>query len=791
MKEYDDRKVAHQVTNKEMRYTSLDRQHEANDDKNGVQEPNHGPMHDHDKRQQHTELMRQISSDRDTGHVVDEKNDIEVDDSRFGRRGNERSKRPKKAKKYREWGPESRKSIGKHLPRGGRKRKFTDNRDMYDNYPELEDNFSEDNEDTGQSASDISGASRPSSPQEPRVETARPESWSWKPTYHEARYYDERKSKAAKRRPAHHGYYERETPMFSPFIGDTRRYYLSPTATELRLDDMFSQMLHRQDSMLMRLDTIVNLLQKTVKAITAKSSHGTSVLPNESNSFQDNEVQSSLRRTRKNISDSETEGEYCRPWESEKAQHSRHMNNGEKGRKGQNNNGNNSRSFVDLDVNKPSASHNGGRTEMRDNIAPRIASYFSVRRKSSEFYHREQDYRDDMGEGESILSQLTTSNRKENYTRHKQSVKEKARNGNGAVEKSISREETSNEKEIAPDEKLHAKESSNELNLAAIKRNCNDGSETMGYSVAVTYSKEKTNDTQRGLKINERPSMVDLSQTSNMILPQKYYTINKDAFSSSNVDAINSREMSLFGDEAIPCVYPGQGWQTANEIDPISPPCSHRRRDNSEYKAWLARTFTTGSGHSEDFPRSMVTKGNEARSTSHNEAKSLLTDNKKMMSSIAHLVLSSIDVTSEIVQILVATPSDNNSNKDHSRKSMECLLNQSLALMGCLPLIAEIDLSVVQKIYQSSKNCMSFIYRLMDHCYAREELMRCRVAGGVRRYRGNNTETEQLCPKRLRTVLKLASDLFPNEYIKLSKANMIRNNINMKCRKTVIRDIPN
>jgi len=86
---------------------------------------------------------------------------------------------------------------------------------------------------------------------------------------------------------------------------------------------------------------------------------------------------------------------------------------------------------------------------------------------------------------------------------------------------------------------------------------------------------------------------------------------------------------------------------------------------------------------------------------------------------------------------------------------------------------------------------MSFIYRLMDHCYAREELMRCRVAGGVRRYRGNNTETEQLCPKRLRTVLKLASDLFPNEYIKFSKANMIRNNINMKCRKTVIRDIPN
>ena len=786
MKDYDE-KVTHQVTNKEMRYTSLNRQHEANDDKNGVQEPSHGPMHNHDRRHQQTEVMRQISSDRDTGHVVEDMHDMEVDDTRLGRRGNEGGlKRPKRTKRYKGWCSESRKPIGKHLPRGGRKRK-------YDNYPELEDDFSEDNEDTGQSDLDISGASRPSSPHEPRVETARPESWSWKPAYHETRYYDERKGKAAKRRPVHHGYYERETPLFGPFISDTRRYYHSPTATELRLDDMFSQMLHRQDSMLMRLDTIVNLLQKTVKAITAKSNHGTSLLSNESSSFQDNEMHSSLRRARKNISGSETEGEYSRPWESEKASYSRYMNHAEKGRKGLDNSGNNNRSFVDLGVNKEmhSANNNEGSAEMRSHIAPRIASYFSVRRKSSEFYHREQDYREGMGEGESLVSRLTSSNRKENYPRIKQPAKENGRNGKGAVEKNNSREEPSNEKEIASDEKLRAKEPSTEPILVTSERNCNEGNETTGYGGATAYGKEKAHDTQRDLKMSERPSMVDLSQTSNMILPQKYYAINNDAFSTSSVDAINAREMPIFGDEAIPCVYPGQGWQTANDMDAISPSSSHRRRDSSEYKTWLARTFTTGSGHSEDFPRHMVTKGNEARSKSYNEAKSSLTDNKKMMSSIAHLILSSIDVSSEIVQILVATPSDNNSNKDHSRKSMECLLNQSLALMGCLPLIAEIDLSVVQKIYQSSKNCMSFIYRLMDHCYAREELMRCRVAGGVRRYRGNNTETEQLCPKRLRTVLKLASDLFPNEYIKLSKANMIRNNINMKCRKTVIREIPN
>ena len=793
----------------EMKNIHSNRRHQAvlNADENtsngnGVGEPL--TMHDVSKKQ-YQEHLRRIPSDRDRGHVTS--GNCGREDDRFGR-SSESLKRPNKAKRNRGWGNERRKPNEKNLSREGRKRKYLEDRSLYSNYLELEGDSSEDGELFAQSASDMSDVSRSPSPQQPS-ESMRSDSWSWKPRYQDAGYHDERQRKSAKRRPYHRASYEREMPTYNPYIRDTGRYchMRSPMSLEMRFDELISQMLHRQDSMLLKLDVIVNLLQKTVKVLTSPQNRVQSALSISMDSNSLHDMQSSLRRAGEQFSDLEIEGDYLRPRESKNASYSRYTSSAEKERSSKLTKEDRSlkrfvgsqEAFKEMEPDMiRSANPDGGRVEVRDQVAPRISSYYSVRGRSPEFFHRKQ-YRgeDKEEEGGDFLRRLNATNENENNSCSKHHGKEKSSYEYGAIiaeaKNNIGREKTVTENNIAAEEKLQLKESTDESPIRPVnERHFFEEGDKIAYVVS-TKDKAHTNDIQRSLKMNERPSMVDLSQTSNIIMPQKYYAINTEALSGSGsgVEAVETRDAPLYGDEAIPCVYSGQGWQSASSMDKFSPPSSYRRRDSIEYKTWLARTFTTGSGHSEDFPRSMVTKGHEARSTHHNGTKSSLTDNKKMMSSIAHLVMSSIDVSSEIVQILVATPSDNNSNKEQSRKSMECLLNQSLAVMGCLPLIAEIDLSVVQKIYQSSKNCMSFIYRLMDHCYAREELMRCRVAGGVRRYRGNNTETEQLCPKRLRTVLKLASDLFPNEYIKLSKANMIRNNINMKCRKTVIRDISN
>ena len=802
--------TADQGTPKEMNNINSNRRHQTvlNADENTSIRNGAGeavPIHD-GSRKQYQEHLRRISSEKDRGKVTG--GSYGREDDRFGR-SSEGLKRPNKAKRNRGWCNERRRPSDKNT-REGRKRKYLEDRNLYGNYLESEGDSSEDGGLFARSASGMSDVSRSPSPQQ-QSENMRSDSWSWKPRYQDAMYHDERQRKSAKRRAYHRASYEREMPSYNPYIRDTGRYchMPSPISLEMRFDEMISQMLHRQDSMLLKLDVIVNLLQKTVKVLTSPQSRAQSALSNsmESNSLQDHDMQSSLRRAGEHFSDLEIDGDYSRPREGKHVSYSRYTTNAEKERNSTLNKEDKSiRRFVgNHEVIKEmepeliiSANQDGGRVEVRDQVAPRISSYYSVRGRSPEFFHRKQYRGEDKEEGQgAILRRLSATNGNENNSCFQHHVKEKSSYEYSAIiaetKSNIVPEKTVTENNIVAEENVQLKESNDDSPMkSANERHFLEEGDKIPYVVS-TKDKAHTNDIQRSLKMNERPSMVDLSQTSNIIMPQKYYAVNTEALSSSSsgVEAVETRDVPLYSDDAVPCVYTGQGWQSSSTIDKFSPPSSYRRRDSFEYKTWLAKTFTTGSGHSEDFPRSMVTKGHEVRNTHHNGTKSSLTDNKKMMSSIAHLIMSSIDVSSEIVQILVATPSDNNSNKEQSRKSMECLLNQSLAVMGCLPLIAEIDLSVVQKIYQSSKNCMSFIYRLMDHCYAREELMRCRVAGGVRRYRGNNTETEQLCPKRLRTVLKLASDLFPNEYIKLSKANMIRNNINMKCRKTVIRDISN
>ena len=94
---------------------------------------------------------------------------------------------------------------------------------------------------------------------------------------------------------------------------------------------------------------------------------------------------------------------------------------------------------------------------------------------------------------------------------------------------------------------------------------------------------------------------------------------------------------------------------------------------------------------------------------------------------------------------------------------------------------------IIAKFYTESRNCMAFIYKLMDHYFTKEELKTCRVKGGVRKYRGNSTETRSLCKERMRLILKLAANHFPEEYLHLVRTNELRNSINQKCRKTVVK----
>ena len=764
-------------------------------------------MHD-GERKQYQGSMRRVSNEVDKPGEI---NGINPDDTRYVKKHFEGFKRPNSTKRYSYERPDERRmpAGGKYLVKSGRKRKHNQGQYTYTDNIEPESEFSEDLDQASYSDTDASDDRNSPIFGAPGNEKSRGENRTWKPRYQDTWQHDERQKRAGKKRQFHRRSYEHGVPSYSPYFGEMgagRYYHLrSPLSQELHFNDMLGQMLHKQDSMLMKLDTIVGLLQKTVKVLSTSPNPAQRFTARERNLLYEQQTRPAWKRAREYLSDTELEGDVNGPRQLKKSNGLQDgMSRSSYGRSMNSNEYQGFRRFsADYENGKEMRpklinQNSNGIGRIRDDTAPKISSYYSMQKGSAKLGQGQQ-YCVAEKEGNGRLGRRASLADGTNVN-FGQPV---SRNNN--VEYVMSPEETKantgEETSLLDDdnEDVQLADSVNDqVKTSDTGQFVEDRGDTT-YIVSPGYTNEnqQTKETQRSLKMNGRPSMVDLSQTSNMIMPQKYYTIASEGYgnSSNGLELVENRERPLYGEEAIACVYQGHAWQSHEYMDTFkdtfSPQDPYRRRESNEQKKWLARTFTTGSGHSEDFPRSMVTNGEEASNLNQNGAKASLTDNKKMMSSITHLILSSIDVSSEIVQILVATPSDHNSNKDQSRKSMERILNQSLAFCGSLPLIAEIDLSVVQKIYQSSKNCMSFIYRLMDNCYTREELMRCRVAGGVRRYRGNNTETEQLCPKRLRTVLKLASDLFPNEYMKLSKANMIRNNINMKCRKTVIRDVPN
>lgn len=729
-------------------------------------------------------------------------NEMEPDRTRDNGSSLETEKRPYLAKRHR------RRSNEARMPKdvkysSGRKRKHHHDSNGNIDYPDSDDYIPANYEQLACSGSDTSDGSRsPSSMTHSNEWSEIRDRWH---RYQDGRHMNGRQKIGVKRRPFRPRSYQHDTVNYSPYYTDFGRPYRTyhPVTSEAHSSELFNQMLHKQDSMLVRLDAIVSLLQKTVKILAAPVNEGKQqqqLHEREHDVIHENR----WKRPRECHSDTELDGENgtaCGPRSSTNVSVP-HVMNGL--RKEDSYNGNEDLSHSvrkkDSKKNRPVVGRSVAQKEQQEGIirreneelAPKIASYYSMRR-NEEFEGRQENGRRN-NEDEPLHGRMSAGNRNGKYSSQSEPNSD-SKGYSFRGETRVNKDKQYGESDGLEDGVMRVEDSGAEV----VRMQGKDGqviedNDVTTFTVSPAYMKEniEAKDTKLSLK-DGRPSMVDLSQTSNKMMLNSYYSMTADVYSQVNRQVDQRENMEIpnrYREEDIPCIYPESPWRKSQNMenlnDSFSSGSSYRRRDIMETKPWLARTFKTGSGHNEDLPRGVVTNGRDGIGE-----RSSLTDNKKMMSSITHLILSSIDVSSEIVQILVATPSDHNSNKDHSRKSMERLLNQSLSFMGCLPLIAEIDLSVVQKIFQSSKNCMSFIYRLMDHCYTREELMRCRVAGGVRRYRGNNTETEQLCPKRLRTVLKLASDLFPNEYSKLSKANMIRNNINMKCRKTVKRDAAN
>ena len=540
---------------------------------------------------------------------------------------------------------------------------------------------------------------------------------------------------------------------------------------------LLKQMLRNQDIMVTKLDAMVNLLRKTVRALTAQQ-RGSHYGRN------DEIVYSGRKRPRGVISDSDRSRAKFEPHASEKRPRY-HLTQDLSPRRAD--------SYLGGDVvsSENGIRHRNEATRGNEELQPRISSYYSVRGEGMDIRQQERQHSTERYKNHdaTVISQGSFSgeaDRRPNVP-YSTSLEENFvvnPSSPGRVQASLKPATGKQNSALATGECFQNDE-------AQYNRTEQPDGEVEETSHAASSSEftmgRSSTESQRSLKRDSRPSMVDLSQTNNALIPQKYYApANGYSQSGKTVEPSDVNSDTVHGEQGITYIFQEQPWKEDSLTDGFKSPNS-RKRESLEPTPWLARTLTTGSGKGDGGTFTM--NGKEFDNKKHEVGKQAeSTDNKKMMSNVNHLTLSTMCVSSEIVQVLVVTPSDQNNDKDAPRKSMERVLNQSLALMGCLPLIAEIDLSVVQKIYHGSKNCMSFIYRLMDHCYTREELMKCRVAGGVRKYRGNNTETEQLCPRRLRTILKLASDLYPNEYAQLTKANMIRNNINMKCRKTVIRD---
>ena len=581
--------------------------------------------------------------------------------------------------------------------------------------------------------------------------------------------------------------------------------------------EMFGQLLHKQDLLLMKLESVVDHLKRVVKVVGRQHARESHSSPGGSH-FNDSEVMSSYRgeRERQKMCEAERRRHKSRSLSiSDREVRNRDgHSHGEIRRKRKSTSSRNEQDQIRIpsgfaqDLQSECSSRNEDsqqkvpRRAEQDStdtnpaeIGPIISSYYSVRPPSTDGIQQPSDNDDKSG---IILTPNHIPNKSGDYHSGEitagSDVMQQGSILSGDVFLSPSKECHSSTPQKA--EKI-SMPSNNRLQETTKGTAVEEQDMIAAVPVTIEVLRPRPIQHKRALSREERPSMVDLSSSGDMMTQPRYVALRGGRYPSPSA-FLPPAEINA-GSEIIPLVMPAQPWQE-NESMPHFPTQytvnqTHRsRRDSNEHTPWLARTFTTEHNHDGGASRNQTTDGRKPHDAVHqsNSRQSRNANEKKktMMSSIAHLINSSIDVSSETVQILIATPSDHQKgDRDPMSKSMEKLLNQSLAIMSCLPLIAEIDLSVVQKIYQGSKNCMTFIYRLMDHCYTREELTKCRVAGGVRKYRGNNTETEQLCPKRLRTILKLANDLYPSEYLQLSRANMIRNNINMKCRKTVIRDV--
>ena len=125
-----------------------------------------------------------------------------------------------------------------------------------------------------------------------------------------------------------------------------------------------------------------------------------------------------------------------------------------------------------------------------------------------------------------------------------------------------------------------------------------------------------------------------------------------------------------------------------------------------------------------------------------------------------------------------ATPNSSSSNLTNE----ELTPAESLATYN-----GPISRDLIHLAAANSSNCKTFVFKLMDGMFNKQELAKSSLSGGVRKYKGVTSIKQALSPSRMRNIFKAAKLRYPTEFAKVANTPEFREAINMKCRKTVFK----
>ena len=98
-----------------------------------------------------------------------------------------------------------------------------------------------------------------------------------------------------------------------------------------------------------------------------------------------------------------------------------------------------------------------------------------------------------------------------------------------------------------------------------------------------------------------------------------------------------------------------------------------------------------------------------------------------------------------------------------------------------------ISCDLINLAVANSTNCKTFVFKLMDGMFNKQELASSSLSGGVRKYKGVTSIKQALSPNRMKNIFRAAKLHYPTEFSKVANTPEFREVINMKCRKTVFK----